>query len=96
MRITISVDQENPELADFANYENHKFSFEYGDATKWSVPLRDFIKVLSFAYGYDISDKVDIDSVSERNADFIFGQINKATEPKSYLYGNIDEWEDTE
>lgn len=96
MRITISVDQDNPELPEFAKYENHKFSFEYDDAAKWSVPLRDFIKVLSFAYGYDISDKVDIDCVSQKNADLIFNHINKATEPESYMYGNVDDWADAE
>lgn len=42
------------------------FQFEFDDATTWDVVLEKFIKFLSAAYGYDISDSISYTTVADR------------------------------
>jgi hypothetical protein len=51
---------DSPGYGEFADYKDIQMTLRYDDAITWDVVLKDFVQFLGNAWGYDISDQVEI------------------------------------
>lgn len=66
-RITFTFQDGNPDNApEFPIYSTIEATHEFDENSTWDVVMDAFVKFLGHAWGYDISDKVDYDTLQER------------------------------
>lgn len=52
----------------FPNSKTITVNLSYEDGTTWDAVLRDFVQFLGHCWGYDISEKVDYDTLDKKLA----------------------------